>query len=98
MEWPELLQRYSDALRSYASWVENGCAGEPPAPIDPTGVRGPVPNELRAYASGLVAQTAIMQRAVSERLAGLRSTTGQAAPMRTGYEARPMPRYLDALG
>jgi hypothetical protein len=98
VEWPELLRRYSEALRQYASWIEAGCVGEPPAPVDTTGVRGPVPEGLRPHAAELATQTAMTERAVADRLATLRTATGHPAPMRKGYEQRPMPRYLDAMG
>lgn len=98
MEWPELLRRQAEALRDYTSWLDNGCVGEPPPPVDRSGVRGPVPEELRSYAGDLVARSAMMERAVVDRLTALRGVAGHPAPMRQGYEQRPMPRYLDAMG
>jgi hypothetical protein len=98
VEWPEALRRHSEALRQYASWIEVGCVGEPPTSVDTAGVRGPVPEELRAYAAELATQTAVLERTATERLSVLRDAVGHHAPVRTGYEDRPVPRYLDALG
>jgi hypothetical protein len=98
VEWPELLQQCSQALREYAAWVESGCAGNPPAMVDPSGVRGPVPDELRPYATQIALQTSEMQQAVAAALTTLRTKAGRAAPARSGYDSRPMPRYLDAMG
>lgn len=98
MEWPELLRRQAESLRQYASWLDTGCQGDPPAAVDATAVRGPIPFELRRYATELAAQTVMMHRCVAERLAALRRTAGHPAPVRNGYEDRPMPRYLDAMG
>jgi hypothetical protein len=98
VEWPELLRRHNEALRQYASWIEVGCVGEPPSPVDTAGVHGPVPEELRPYAAELVARTAALERTATDRLALLRTAVGHPAPVRTGYEDRPVPRYLDAMG
>ena len=98
MEWPELLEQCAQALRDHAVWVEGGCVGNPPTPVEPSGVRGPVPDELRPYASQLALQASEMQQAVSAQLVLLKARAAQAAPVRTGYEPRPVPRYLDALG
>jgi hypothetical protein len=92
------LRCYSEALRQYASWIEAGCVGEPPPPADTPGFRGPIPDELRPQAAELATQTAMMERAVADRLATLRTATGHPAPMRKGYEQRLIPRYLDAMG
>ena len=98
MEWPELLQLCGQALREYAAWVEGGCVGNAPAMVDPSGVRGPVPDELRPYAQQIALQTSEMQQAISAQLVDLKSKVGPAGPVRSGYDVRPMPRYLDALG
>lgn len=98
MEWAELLHRQAEALERYESWLQAGCAGAPPAPLAAGTPRGPVPDELRAHAAGLVARTAAMQQAVAGQLASLREKSGRPVPARNGYEQRPTPRYLDALG
>jgi hypothetical protein len=98
VEWPELLRRYTEALRQYTLWMESGCVGAPPALVDATGVRGSVPEELRAYATELVAESAKMEAAIAGRLSTLRAVSGHPTPVRNRYEHRPVPRYLDALG
>jgi hypothetical protein len=99
VEWPELLRRWTEALRQYTIWAENGCRDQAPMMVDPTGVQGPLPPELRAYAMELAAQTQSMERRITARLAELRSSTsGRAAPVRNAYDPRPVPRYLDATG
>lgn len=98
MEWPELLRRQAEVLEQYESWLRAGCVGAPPTPVEAATARGPVPDELRAHAAGLVARTAVMEHAVAAALAALRDKTGHPAPVRNGYEQRPMPRYLDAVG
>ena len=98
MEWPELLRQYTEALRQFTMWMDAGCLGAPPALVDASQVRGPVPAELRSYATEVVAQVAQMEGAVARRLSTLRDVAGHASPARTRYDVRPMPRYLDALG
>jgi hypothetical protein len=98
VEWPELLRAYTEALRQYTLWMERGCVGAPPALVDATGVRGPVPGELRVYATELVAETAAVRGAIAGQLSTLRASTGKKAPAHDVYDHRPMPRYLDALG
>lgn len=98
MEWPELLRQYTEALRQYTLWMEGGCVGDPPALVDPSRVHGPVPPELRSYATEVVAQVAQMEAAVASRLSTLRGVAGHPSPVRPHYDSRPMPLYLDALG
>ncbi len=98
MEWPELLRQYTEALRLYTLWMEGGCEGPPPALVDASRVRGPVPAQLRPYATEVVAQVARMEAAIAGQLSTLRGVAGHPAPVRPRYDQRPMPRYLDALG
>lgn len=98
MEWPELLARCSEALRQYATWVEGGCVGPPPASVDASGVQGPLPQELRARAAQIATQTAHMEASITGRLAQLKSQAGHTAPVRQRYGSRPLPIYLDAMG
>ena len=98
MEWPELLHRQAEVLEQFESWLQAGCVGAPPNPVDASAPRTAVPDELRAHAAALVTRTAAMERAVAAALAALRDRTGHPAPVRHGYEQRPMPRYLDAVG
>jgi len=98
VEWPELLRQYTEALRLFTLWMEGGCVGEPPALVDPSRVRGPVPAELRPYANQVAEQVAQMEAAITVRLSTLRELAGHPAPVRPSYDERPMPRYLDAVG
>jgi hypothetical protein len=98
VEWPELLRHYTAALREYALWMDGGCTAEPPTLVDGSQVRGPLPLELRSYATDVLAEVASMQEALTCRLATLRSAACHSSSVRAHYDERPMPLYLDALG
>lgn len=98
MEWPELLSSCAESLRQHELWLSSGCVGPAPAAVQLPDGQGPVPEELRGRVAELATRNAIVERLIADRLASLRERTGHPAPVRGGYDARPVPRYLDALG